>query len=154
LAASPPLSLALGTMIEKTSRRTGVKAVEDPDALSADPNLPAFLAPPIGSPVYHGFPLLSGGDIDGWQFGIITSPRGKTPCKWGDAFVVAPDGSRAGIVWAMEGPDFSVVVPPEEGRWGVYHLRFRHNVYSDEDLARNLHEFLPLLMETYAKLHS
>lgn len=77
----------------------GRKVVEDSTAASTDPSLPAFLSSPPGSPVYHGFPLLAGSAIDGWMFGVITSPCGDDPCEWGDAYVVAPDGSRAGIVW-------------------------------------------------------
>jgi hypothetical protein len=36
----------------------GVPLSLDPEAGSADPTLPAFLARPQVAPVYHGFPLL------------------------------------------------------------------------------------------------
>jgi len=44
---------------------------------------------------------------------------------WGDAYVVDPDGTRAGIVRCMKGPVTEVVFPPEPGRWGVYQFLFR-----------------------------
>jgi hypothetical protein len=45
----------------------------DPDAESASPELPAFLARPEGAPVYHGFPLLEETRTpDGWCFGTIS----------------------------------------------------------------------------------
>lgn len=50
----------------------------------------------------------------------------------------------------MQGEDFSVVMKPEPGRWGVYGLRFRHEVRSEADLIKNLHEALPKLKEAYA----
>ena len=37
--------------------------------------------------------------------------------------MVAPDGSRAGIVWGMDGVETNVILPPEVGRWGVYYFR-------------------------------
>lgn len=80
------------------------------------PNLlPAFLAPPNGAPAYHGFPLLDGSEKEGFTFGVITEPVGA---KWGDAFVIAPDGSRAGIVWQTEGNPSPIVCEPSIGRWG------------------------------------
>jgi hypothetical protein len=38
----------------------------DPDAESADPSLPAFLARPEGSRAYHGFALLDAIEVDGF----------------------------------------------------------------------------------------
>jgi hypothetical protein len=76
------------------------------------------------------------------------------PASWGDAYVVAPDGTRAGIVWVMKGPVTEVVFPPEPGRWGVYQFLFEHPVLSDADLIRNLHAILPRLKELYASVIS
>jgi hypothetical protein len=75
----------------------------DPLAESADPSLPAFIAIPRGAHAYHGFPLLAHSEKEGFSFGVITEPNGDTPASWGDAFVVAPDGSRAEIVWQADG---------------------------------------------------
>ena len=124
----------------------GYVAVVDPDAESTLPDLPAFIAAPADAPAYYGFPLLPESEVDGWVFGVITSPVGEEPRVWGDAYVVAPDGSRAGIVWRAAGdPEPTIVSPPSAGRWGVYGFRFRHPVRSEQDLIRNLHEWLPQL---------
>lgn len=82
----------------------------DTVAASASTELPAFLARPADSPAYHGFPILDGSVLDGFVFGVITEPNGATPASWGDANVVAPNGSRAGIVWsAGSGPSEAVL---------------------------------------------
>jgi hypothetical protein len=122
----------------------------DPLAKSADSSLPAFIAIPKGAPVYHGFPLLAHSEKEGFSFGVITEPNGETPASWGDAFVVAPDGSRAGIVWQAEGEPSPVVCAPSPGRWGVYAFRFRRPVHNEQDLIGNLHEVLPQLKAFYA----
>lgn len=124
---------------------------QDLGAQSASADLPAFIARPADAPVYHGFPLLPGSEKDGFVFGVITDPKGDEPVPWGDAYVVAPDGTRAGIVWSMDGSDMKVVCPPEPGRWGVYAFRFKHPVRSDADLVKNLHEVLPRLKQLYAE---
>src|ERR1041384_8772115 len=78
----------------------GKAILQDPDAESSDPELPAFLAPPEGAPVYHGFGLIEETRTDGWCYGAITAfdedPNG---CEDGDGFVVAPDATRAGLIW-------------------------------------------------------
>ena len=137
-------------MEEKKRLLEGQVAREDPSAVSARPGLPAFLAPPAGAPAYYGFPQQS--EKDGFVFGVITSPRpGAT---WGDAYVVAPDGSRAGIVWVIEGAVTEVVLPPEPTRWGVYQFHFEPPVDSDADLVQRLHAILPRLKELYAAAKS
>jgi|SRR5215469_8641716 len=137
-------------MEESKPRREGQVLRVDPTAESANPDLPAFIARPEGAPAYYGFPLLLDSEKDGFVFGAITRSDTDAPAAWGDAYVVAPDGSRAGIVWVMEGPVTEVVLPPDPGRWGVYQFRFEHPVWSDADLIRNLHAILPRLKELYA----
>ena len=87
-------------------------------AASADPTLPAFLARPEGSPVYTGFPVIEGSEVDGFRLGMITDFEAK-PGTMGDAFVVAPDNSRAGPVWESEvdEPYCNEVGPPDATRW-------------------------------------
>jgi hypothetical protein len=122
----------------------------EPAAESANPSLPAFIARPKGAPAYHGIPLLANSEKDGFAFGVITEPNGETPASWGDAFVVAPDGSRAGIVWQAEGEPSPVVCSPSPGRWGVYAFRFQRPVRNEQDLIENLHAVLPQLKAFYA----
>lgn len=83
------------------------------DAPSAEANFP----------VYHGFPLLEATrSEDGWCFGAITKFEAAEGVETGDAFVEAPDGTRAGIVWGVGDGKISQVLPPEPARWGVYAL--------------------------------
>jgi hypothetical protein len=97
----------------------GVPLRLDPEAGSAAPTLPAFLDRPQGAPVYHGFLLLEESrTADGWCFGSISDfdcPEGR---NWGDAFIVAPDGSRAGIVWEVGAPGIERIMLPDGDRWG------------------------------------
>jgi hypothetical protein len=135
---------------EKKLLLEGQVAQEDPAAVSAIPGLRAFIARPAAAPAYYGFPLLPDSGKDGFVFGVITRSRTDAPASWGDAYVVAPDGTRAGIVWRMKGPVTEVVFPPDAGRWGVYQFLFEHPVRSDADLIRNLHAILPRLKELHA----
>ncbi len=129
----------------KSSWETGHTVRIDDAAESARPDLPAFLAAPEIAPAYHGFPLLANSEKDGFAFGVITEPVGA---HWGDAFVVAPDGSRAGIVWQTEGDPEPIVCAPSPGRWGVYAFRFT-SPSSEQDLIRQLHSVLPELKRYY-----
>jgi hypothetical protein len=92
----------------------------DPQAESATSDRPAFFTPPPGAPVYYGFPLVPEAVIDGFQLGMITDFLGE-PDSTGDAYVVAPDGSRAGLVWESDTePYFNEVLAPTDNRWGVW----------------------------------
>ena len=125
--------------------KTGHPVRMDEAAESAQPDLPAFLSSPERAPVYHGFPLFADSEKDGFTFGVITEPVGA---DWGDAFVVAPDGSRAGIVWQTEGNPAPVVCEPSQGRWGVYAFLFTRPS-NEQDLIRQLHAVLPELKRYY-----
>jgi hypothetical protein len=85
---------------------------------SANPELPAFLARPQGAPVCHGFPVIDGAVASGFRLGMITDFLSE-PAREGDAYVIAPDGSRAGLVWESGyGPYFEEVRAPDQGRRG------------------------------------
>ena len=130
----------------------GVPLRLDPEARSADPSVPAFLARPEDAPVYHGFPLLERSRTeDGWCFGTISEPDCPEGRDWGDAFVVAPDDSRAGITWEVGSAGMEVSIPPEEDRdrWGVYNLGFARRVHDEEGLVEQLREWLPELRRVY-----
>ena len=122
----------------------GQRARVDEAALSADPNLPAFIARPPNTPVYYGFPILKDSEKDGFVFGVITEPSGA---EWGDAFVIAPNGSRAGIVWQIGEGEPAIVCQPSDGRWGVYGFCFSGPIRSDSDLVSCLWTVLPTLKE-------
>jgi hypothetical protein len=91
----------------------------DSKAESASPTEPAFVARPEGAPVYHGFVVLDDVLVDGFTLGKITDWKAAS-CETADAFVIAPDGSRAGLVWEVcDPPYFQEVVPIDADRWGV-----------------------------------
>ena len=121
----------------------------DEEAVSADPELPAFLAKPEGAPVYHGFPVVAESEVDGWRLGMITAFGVE-----GDGFVIAPDGTRAGLVWAAEGAShldeqhpeyFDEVRGPESGRWGVFAVGVRLPLRGPDDARAYLAALLPRL---------
>lgn len=123
----------------------------DEAAVSADASLPAFIARPADAPVYHGFAQLPHSEKDGFVFGVITEPGGDPPATWGDAFVIAPNGSRAGIVWQVGHGDPTVIMEPDAGRWGVYGFCFAAPISTEQELIENLHSILPALKQYYAR---
>jgi hypothetical protein len=139
------------------TRRNGDKITKgmliDTNAKSSDPTKPAFMAPPPGSKAYHGFPFIPGVVIDGFRLGTITDYKQKDSadgCTIGDAFVEAPDGSRAGLVWEV-GKErwFYTIIEPNSDRWGVYHFYVPRAVTSAKDFVANFKEILPKLKELY-----
>lgn len=129
--------------------RKGQALRADDTAKSINPELPVFIARPTSAPIYYGFPLLSNSEADGFMFGTITEPKGSEPAEWGDAFVVAPNGSRAGIIWQTGDGEPYVVCEPSEGRWGVYGFHFKGPITSDAELVAHLRSILPKLKEFY-----
>jgi hypothetical protein len=128
----------------------GVPLRLDPEARSADSSVPAFLARPEDAPVYHGFTMLEQSRTDdGWCFRTISEPDCDEGSEWGDAFVVAPDGSRAGIIWEVGEPVLEVSSPPDEDRWGVFHIGFARRAHDEAELVEQLREWLPELRRLY-----
>ena len=124
----------------------------DDTAASASPELPAFLARPAGAPVYHGFSTVPETMTDGWCFGTITEYADPNGCDFGDAFVVAPDGSRAGLVWEVGKDEPSEILPPDEKRWGVYQIWFSRPIRTTDDLVACFREVLPPLQKIYERV--
>ena len=118
----------------------------DPSTVSGKPGTPAFLSRPSGAPIYYGFPILEGTEVEGFRFGVITDFL-ASPDTAGDAFVVAPDDSRCGLVWESEVPDayFKEIIPPVEGRWGVWAVGLPLPLATVEDSRRYLEALLPEL---------
>jgi len=121
----------------------------DPSAKSASLTEPAFIARPVGAPVYHGFEVLDDVSADGFVFGKITDFEAEA-ADCGDAFVIAPDNSRAGIVWEVsETQYFTEVCPIEAARWGVWAVSFPLPMNKRENVRRNLQSVLPTLKEKW-----
>ena len=130
----------------------GRKIATDDSAETSDSSLPAFLSKPPGAPVYHGFPLVPESLTEGWVFGAITEYAESDGCDSGDAFVQAPDGSRAGLVWDVGAGEPAEIAPPTEDRWGVYQVWFPKPVRNTADLVENFRSVLPKLRELHAKI--
>jgi hypothetical protein len=126
----------------------------DPNACSASTDLPAFLARPVDPPVYHGFPFVEESRTDDWVFGTITDYENPEGCNEGDAFVVAPDGIRAGIVWQVGTFEMQEILPPDEKRWDVYGIAFPKAICTTADFVQSCREVLPLLKQIHAKVNT
>ena len=99
---------------------------------------PAFLARPEGAPVYHGFKILDDVVVQGFALGKITDFDAEI-CDESDSFVVAPDGSRAGLVWKVSGePYFAEILPLERERWGVWDVSFPYPMTNHDNARKNL----------------
>ena len=115
----------------------------DRNATSASPTEPAFVARPKGAPAYYGFAVLEDVSADGFTFGAITDFEAE-PTDAGDAFVIAPDGSRAGLVWEVSATKHIEEVQPfEPERWGVWAVSFPYPMDNRENARKNLIAVLP-----------
>jgi len=132
------------------SKSDGKPLKLDPTAASASADLPAFLARPANAPVYHGFVVIEETRKDGWVFGTISDYEDPNGCEWGDAFVIAPDGTRAGIVWQVDTFEPQVVCPSSPERWGVYGFAHPTPVRNTADFVKMCHSFLPELQRRHA----
>jgi hypothetical protein len=92
--------------------------------------------------------------VDGFTLGKITDWEAE-PCESGDAFVIAPDGSRAGVVWEICHPAyFQEVIPIEAARWGVWGVGFLLPMTSRENARKNLESVLPQLKSRWREWKS
>lgn len=140
---------------ERNSPQTeGRSLAIDPAARSASDTEPAFVARPALAPVYHGFQVLTDVVVDGFTFGKITDFE-AAPCSEGDAFVIAPDNSRAGLVWEVSDEhNFQEVCPMEADRWGVWAVSFPFPMTSRKNVRLNLESTLPELKHKWEKWRS
>jgi hypothetical protein len=75
-------------------------------------------------PVYLGFLVVPETHTDGWGHGVIPEHEDPEGGTFGDAYVVAPDGSSAGIVREVGDEPLVQILPPDSGRWGIYAVSF------------------------------
>jgi hypothetical protein len=130
---------------KKSATPIGRPLAVDHTAASASQSKPGFIARPANSPVYHGFQVLSDIVIDGFTLGKITDFDAEA-CEYGDAFVIAPDNSRAGLVWEVSDKRyFQEVLPLEPNRWGVWGVTFTQPMTSHDNARENLSSSLPEL---------
>jgi hypothetical protein len=143
----------------------------DADAESADPDVPAFIARPPGEPVYYGFPLLDV-EVGGFRLGAIAGfalDELNDPDEdgtSGDAFVVGPDGRRAGLAWDVsDDPCFlrigegfvgrlSQIVPGRRRRRervGVFAVGLPRPMRTLDDARHNLASIVPMLRREWER---
>jgi len=117
----------------------------DGQATSASATEPAFIARPKGTPVYYGFTVLEDVTADGFTLGAITDFESE-PTDNGDAFVIAPDGSRAGLVWEVSPTKYIDEVRAfEPERWGVWAVSLPYPMDNRANARKNLVAMLPEL---------
>ena len=64
----------------------------------------------------------------------------------GDAWVKAPDGSIATLIWQTGEPSyFEVTIEPDETRWGTFTVQLPLPMTNDEEAGRYLFGLLPEL---------
>jgi hypothetical protein len=137
--------LAAWTMKPSEGTVTGRPIATDPDAISASNSLPAFFAKPADAPVYHGFKILTDVVVDGFTLGIITDFEAE-PGNEGDAFVIAPDGTRAGLVWSVSDESrFERICHDTDDRWGVWAVSFSLPMSCRNNARSNLGGVVPML---------
>lgn len=132
--------------------------VLDPQAGSSDSEKPAFLAPPDGARPYHGHPLITESCIDGYCYGAITDflqADTKAGCTIGDAFVQAPDGSRAGLMWEVRKElGYMTVENPDDRRWGLYYFGIASPILTTTDMRDMFRGILPTLKKLHEQSRS
>ncbi len=108
------------------------------------------MAPPGGARPYHGFKVLNDVTYQGFTLGAITDFQKRPGLTVGDGFVVAPDGSRAGIEWRIANESYLLeMAPPTSNRWGVWMAGFVHPMVDKDSARRNLIEIEPLLRQKW-----
>ena len=130
-------------IMSKGEQPKGQPLAIDPNAPSGSATEPAFVTRPKGAPVYHGFAVLEDVNAEGFTFGAITDFEAE-PTDTGDAFVIAPDGSRAGLVWEVSASKYiEELCPFEPERWGVWAVSFPHPMDNRANARKNLLAVLP-----------
>jgi hypothetical protein len=112
----------------------------------------SFRGWPEGTPAYSTFPVVPESETDRWFYGAITEFIDPEGCSDGDGYVVAPDGSRAGLVWDIGTRKAQEISPPDKERWGVYQVWFPQPVRTVEDLVANFRFVLPQLKAIHARV--
>ena len=132
-------------MADETERLEGRLLATDDTASSASESLPGFLAKPPGAVVYHGFRVLADVVVDGFTLGAITDFEAE-PTTEGDSFVIAPDNSRAGLVWEVSTiQTFERICAETDDRWGVWAVSFPFPMNNRKNARANLATIVPLL---------
>ena len=81
--------------------------------------------------------------VEGFTIGMFVS---YGDC--GDAWVTAPDGSAASLIWETGEPAYfrESIAPDPSGRWGTYAVQLPLPLTTDAEAAAYLRELLPDLI--------
>jgi HEAT repeat protein len=146
---APQEELSLEERKQREYMRGRIVAL-DPEAVSADDELPAFMAPPPDAPAYYGFVVLDDIEVEGFRLGKISDFEAMPDMVSGDAFIVAPDNSRAGLVWELAHEVFArEICLMDEGCWGVWSVGFLYPMTTRDNMRRNLQSILPFLRKEW-----
>jgi hypothetical protein len=70
----------------------------------------------------------------------------------GDAYVIAPDGRRAGLVWRIERPTWFIeLIGPQPNRFGVFEVAASSGPTSMHGARRLLSEILPAIKDAWER---
>lgn len=76
----------------------------------------------------------------------MVSDFGDEEAHYGDGYVLAPDGSRCGLLWECCGEQaINLVLEPEPDRWGVYFVSLPHSLHGPGDARQFLEAARPQL---------
>ena len=132
-----------------------VKSImKDAQTVDARQTPPAITSKRNTRPIYHAFRTIPETLTDGWLFGAITVYEDPDGCDSGDGFVVAPDGSRAGLDWRVGRGKIRKIAPPDERQWGVYEVFFPRPIRTTADLAGHFRAVLPQIKKVYHALQN
>lgn len=93
--------------------------------------------------IYFEIPVLPGVELEGWRLGLYTNSI-DVDATAGDAYLVAPDGRRCGLVWRIAQPSWFVsLIGPNEHRFGTFEVACAHGPTSTHEARRFIAELLP-----------
>ena len=99
--------------------------------------------------ICSSFDLIEESMTEGWRIGAITEYLEENACLDGDAFVEAPDGSRAFVFWETGIGKTVTDARAGSNNWGVYNVFVPKPVKTTEDFIENFRSILPELKELY-----
>jgi hypothetical protein len=105
-----------------------------------------------GDPDSDDFVLVPETCTEGWCLGSVTNFEIPEGCEGGLVVVIAPDGSRAGLLWEVGAEPLEEILPPDEKGWGLYSISFPHPTRTVEDLVLAFRAVLPQLKAKHAEV--
>jgi hypothetical protein len=85
--------------------------------------------------------LYPSASVDGFELGMFVASDER-----GDAWIKAPDGSIATLIWQTGEPSyFTVSIEPNETRWGTFTVQLPLPLTNDDEAGSYLAGLLPEL---------